>query len=63
LIGGGLEEGEKKKEAQVLAFCGGGKSKKKRRGERERARACWIAHVEKGAAACLFGAEKQKKSE
>jgi len=30
---------------------------------RERARACWIAHVEKGAAACLFGAEKQKKSE
>jgi len=30
-----LEEGEKKKEAQVLAFCGGGKSKNTRRGERE----------------------------
>ena len=54
-----MEEGEKKKEAQVLAFCGGGKSKNTR-GE-GRARACWIAHVEKGAAACLFGAEKQKK--
>jgi len=59
----GIGGGRKKKEAQVLAFCGGGKSKNTRRGERERARVCWIAHVEKGAAACLFGAEKQKKSE
>ena len=41
----------------MLASCGGGKSKNTRG---ERARACWIAHVEKGAAACLFGAEKQK---
>ena len=44
----------------MLAFCGGGKNKNTRGGG---ARACWIAHVEKGAAACLFGAEKQKKSE
>jgi len=59
-----LEGGEKKKEAQVLASCGGEKSKNTR--EREGESSCLMdcsrreGKIMEGAG-CLIGAEKQKK--